>query len=476
MRPRTRSARPRDEQRDLRRAQPSPQEAGDTGETVEADAWPRAIPRGLPNGLQVICAPLEHLHTAHVIVFVRVGSRFEGPDDGGLSHLLEHVLFRGCEAYPSTWALNTAFESCSSGLDAATSRDYTTFEASCEPGAIPRVLELIGAMLSAPLFADVELEKQVIAEELQDELDGSGRDVDVDNIAKMAMFPGPGFGAKIGGRLERVARLQEADCRRWFEAFYGASNIVVSVAGPIDPELVFTAAAATLGALRPGGRRHPPAPVRRRDLPALVHAPNTGSQAEVQLAWASVPEDHPDWPALLMAQRVLDDGSCARLRHRVVDQLGLAYHASAELEAYCDLTVLSVETQTRHGGLLRAVDALLEVVRGLREAPVPDVEFARVRGRLAFELASVRDSPGNVAYWFGLQNLYAGADGLESRARRIAQVTSGAVHEACRRHLDERQLQLTVVGDLDPLDRAALRRRVHRMRQGAGAARPPGST
>ena len=431
--------------------------------------WPVPVRRTLANGLRALTVPLPHLHTAHVLLFVRVGSRLESLDESGLSHLLEHVLFRGCAAYPSTYALNTAFESCSTGLDAATSRDFTTFEASCAPKNVPRVLELIGAMMSAPTLTDVEVEKQVIEEELQDELDSTGRDVDCDNLAKLALFPGPGLGAKIGGRLRKIEGYDEHDCKRWCAQHYTGLNMVCAVAGPVDAEATLDAIAGALGGLPPGEAQALAAPVMRSDLPALEYVRHAGSQTDLQLAWATVAETHPDWPALLFAQRVLDDGSSARLRHRVVDQLGLAYHAGSELEIYQGVSVLAVETQTRHSMVIRTLDALLEVIAAMGTDEVDAHEFERVRSRVAFELTSVRDAPATAAYWFGLQELQQGADTPAERAVRLARVTPAEVREAWARHIVMGQAQLTVVGDLSPLDRAALRRRLHRLR-GAGRA------
>jgi len=426
--------------------------------------WPAPVTRTLDNGLKALAVPLAHLHTAHVMLFVRVGSRFEPLDDNGLSHLLEHVLFRGCAAYPSTYDLNTAFESCSTGLNAATTRDFTFFEAGCAPRDVGRVLELLGAMMSAPTFEGVEVEKQVIAEELQDELDSTGRDVDCDNLAKLSMFPGPGVGPKIGGRLKRIERFTEDDCRRWFAAHYAGRNMACAVAGPIDPEATLDAIARTLGAL-PAGAVCEPAPVRVRDeLPALEYVRHVGSQTDLQVAWATVDETHPDWAALHFAQRLLDDGSCARLRHRVVDQLGLAYHAGAELEIYQGLSILAVETQTRHTMVTRALDALLEVVSALGAEAPETQEFERIRNRAAYELTSVRDSPGSAAYWFGLHALYGSSDVPETRAERLSRVTPEEVRAAWARHITPERAHLTVVGDLAPLDRAALRRRLHRLR------------
>jgi len=423
--------------------------------------WPEARHQTLDNGLEVVCVPLPHLHLASIVLFVRVGSRFETRDDNGLSHLLEHVLFRGCEAYPDTYALNAAIETIGTGLDAATSRDFTTFEATCLPERVEDMLAIMGAMMTRPLMSGVDVERRIITEELQDEIDARGKDIDVDNLAKLKLFPNQGLGLKVGGTLARIAKLEPADCRRWYERHYTGANMVLAVTGPVAPERIFVAARELFGE-RPRGERLTPAPPRpRQDLPALEFVRNQGSQVDVELTWSLPAEDHPDWPALLLVQRLLDDGTCARLRHRVVDQLGLAYHAGADLEVYDQLTILTIGSQTRPHQVVPLIDAVLETLDALEAEPVPEAELERMRSRLTLELGSVVDSPSSTAYWFGLERLYPAADSLAARHRRAMAVTAAEIHRAVRAHLDRRRCQLTVVGELDPVERATLRRRLH---------------
>lgn len=429
---------------------------------------PTILPRpavdigALDNGLDVVVVPLPHLHVASVVLFVRVGSRYETPPTNGLSHLLEHVLFRGCEAYPDTYLLNSAIERIASGIDAATSRDFTTFEAACVPARVPDVLALMGAMFSAPHLRpeDVAVEQRIIHEELQDELDARGRDIDVDNLAKRHLFGEASIGLKVGGPLARVRQFTAADLRSWFERHYVARNMVLVVSGPVEPAAVRSAAAHTFGGL-PSGEPATPAPARLvATLPDFHHTPHEGSQVDVQLQWVLPPESDPDWPALSMIQRVLDDGTCARLRHRLVDQLGLAYHASADLESHDGLSILTLHTQTRPAQVVAVVDAMLAIIDELATAPPDPDEFERVRGRLALELSSVRDSTSATAFWFGLERLLPGLDGLAVRLARAAAVGADAIPQVAARHLGRTGVLLTIVGDVDPLVRPALRRRV----------------
>ncbi len=434
----------------------TPQNAGETAPATS----PEATIAVLDHGLKVVTTVLPHLSLTSVALFVRVGSRFESPADSGLSHLLEHVLFRGSELYPDTYTLNTAIERVGTGLDAATSRDFTTFEATCLPERMPQMLKILGDMIARPRFVGVDIERRIITEELQDELDQKGRDVDPDNLSKMSLFSGSSMGQKVGGVLARVQRFDEADCRRWHARHYCARNMVLAITGPVDPETVRHAAAEAFATLSEG-EIAVPGPARvRSDLPAFEFTRHTGSQADVLLSWVLPAEDHEDWAALSIAHRILDDGTCARLRHRIVDQLGLAYHASAELETYDGLSILTIATQTRHNQVIPVVDAMFAVVDELAKEPVPITELARMRTRLALELGAVRDSASATGYWNGLHQLYDAADGLASRWRRAIAVTADSLRDAVCKHLDLRLAQLVVVGDLGPVEKATLRRRM----------------
>jgi predicted Zn-dependent peptidase len=421
---------------------------------------PEAVVRTLPNGLRVATTPLPHLGLASATLFVRVGSRYEEVATNGLSHLVEHVLFRGCEAYPDTYQLNAAIESVGSALDAATMPDFTTFDAVCLPERLPELLGLMGAMIGKPLFAGVDVEQRIITEELQDEIDARGRDIDPDNLSKMRFFPGSSMGLKVGGTLASIKRFDEADCRRWHGEHYVAANMVLSVAGPVTVEAVMEAALESFGALPTGELKAPRAATSRADLPAFEFTQNTGTQCDLHLTWVVPVEAHEDWPALQLSQRVLDDGICSRLRHRLVDQLGLAYYAGADLEVYEGVSIFTIATQTRHGQAVAAVDAILEVLGELQGTPPPEEAVRRMKARMELEAAVLRDSVSQTSYWQGLRALQPGIGSLAERWRRASAVTPEAIAVAARAHFDRKRVQLTAVGDLDPMQRAALRHRV----------------
>src|SRR5512143_750330 len=170
----------------------------------------------LDNGLAVTTVALPHLHTAVCGLFVKVGSRFETPTDNGLSHFVEHMLFRGTERYPTSLALNSAIERLGSTLDAQTGRDLTLLQLALEPDHVPAAIELLGELMGRPRFSDIELERALILEEINEDYDEHGVEINAEDIARGIVFDDHPLGQRIIGPRGNVERFTADDVRRHF--------------------------------------------------------------------------------------------------------------------------------------------------------------------------------------------------------------------------------------------------------------------
>src|SRR3954467_2350393 len=206
----------------------------------------------LPNGLRVVTVELPHLHTGMIAAYVRAGSRHEEPAQNGVSHFLEHLFFRGSEGHPDGRAMNALVEDCGGSLNGVTTRDHGYYFSPVHPERLEIPLAVLGDMLARPLFKEIELEREVILEEILDEVDEQGRDIDVDNLAKRALFPDHPLGLKIAGTRESVAALTEADLRAQHERAYGARNLVLACAGPLEHGRILDLAEKHFGGLPQG--------------------------------------------------------------------------------------------------------------------------------------------------------------------------------------------------------------------------------
>lgn len=440
-----------------------------------AAPWPTTTRTVLPSGLTVVTTPLPHLHTVALSVEVGVGSRYETKRTSGLSHLVEHGLFRGCAALPSAVELNAALESVSTGLDAATYRDFTVFEATARPEDLGSALELVGAVLSRPTFEDLAAERRIIGEELRDEVDERGRDVDVDNVARRARFGERGLGLKVGGLPKVIADLTEGRCRAWHAAHYRPGNMAVAVAGPVTHAKVVELVAAAFQALPPGGAVPlPPSPVEAR-VPPLVYVASRGSQASLQLSWTAPGPGARDALALEWAVRLLDDGTAARLRREVVDERSLAYDVSTLMEAHDDVGLLLVDAACSPDNALEVARTSLVSLASLASGGPDASEWRRVRERFALRWEALRDHPEAVAAWASHQARHAPHHTLADRWGAALSVRRDDVARALGEVLASAPPLIAVVGELSPLDRAALRRAVRARPASLGPSRlrPP---
>jgi predicted Zn-dependent peptidase len=402
----------------------------------------------LPNGLTVVTVELPHLHSVSVVMYARVGSRYESQRDNGLSHFLEHMLFRGTERLPDAYVLNHAIEALGGTLYAETGRDYSLYQVSLHPETLVPGLELFGEIFATPAFADVEVERRIVLEEMHEDHDDDGRLINIDDIARLTVWPDHPLGYRITGPYENVERFGPADVRRHFAAHYGARNMVLAVSGAVRRDAVFEVLQRTMGALTPGAAFEVMPPPESQTVARFVYVPREGSQTNVQVLFRAFPETDPDFPALIALGRVIDDGMSTRLHRRVVDELGLAYYVSASLEPFVDAGLYEVDGTCVHGNAPALVREALAVLSRLRDEPPAPAELEKAQRRYRWDLEGSFDDPDAMAGWWGGTELFFGPLSVDAKVERVRKVTPEAVQRVARRLLRPERLTVACVGAL----------------------------
>lgn len=413
----------------------------------------------LDNGLRVVTVSMPHLHSALVSVYARVGSRHERAATNGLSHFLEHMIFRGCDGYEDSTALNGAMEDLGGYLDGFTTRDYSGFQSTVHPRHVSEAAEILGQMFRSPRFDDIEIERSIILEELLDALDERGRQIELDAIAHTLAFEDHPLGQTIEGPRRNVKRFRVDDLHAHRERFYGARNMVVCFAGAIDARKCKRAAERAFGGLfegRPSSEgkapRLPPEPASSR----FVHTDDT--QTRTRLSFRTVCDMHADYPALVLLRRVLDGGLSARLQVELVEKRGIAYEIGADLEVYSDCGLLDFELAVAHRKLAYAYEELGNLLHTIRTEGVSEAELDRVRQRARIGLEMGLDSPGELAHWYGANRLFHEPLSPQARLARLEQVSAKDLTRVARKYLQPRRLTVAAVGGADRPTVAAGRR------------------
>jgi predicted Zn-dependent peptidase len=403
----------------------------------------------LGNGLAVIVAPLPHVHRAHVALYVRVGSRYETPVTNGISHFLEHMLYRGTERLKSAHEVNLAFEELGGYLHASTQTDYGVFSVTLPAESLDAASALFGEVIRSPTFLDIEAEKGIVCEEILEDLDEDGRQVDADNLSRALIYPDHPLGFTITGDEQRVRSFDRPLVEEHHRRHYVAAGSVLVYAGAVDPHHVLSLAERDFGALRTGDPASCPAPVHTQTKPQLLVLPNQSSQTQLRVCFRAVPLHGPDRAALDLLMRVIDDGMSTRLYHRICDDQGLCYDVSAGYEGYEDDGVLDFAAGVQHGRVVRVTSEILAMLSELALRGPTEDEIAKAKRRHAWDVQSLFDSPEELAGFYGLGALWKHPETLEERLSAMTSVTCDQVRDVARLVGTPSRLNVVAVGMLD---------------------------
>lgn len=401
----------------------------------------------LPSGLTVVTIETPHLHSVMLAVYVRIGSRHETARTNGVSHMLEHLFFRGSHRFPDSVRMNAAVEAQGGNLNAVTMRDSSYFYTPTHVDGLETSLEVMGDMLTRPRLTKIETEKRIILEEMLDEVDERGRDIDVDNLSKRVLFEGHPLALKIAGTPESVKELTLADVRRHFARAYVGGNMVVAVSGPVSHRRVKRAVTKAFRHLPSGPRLGEDAPrVLAPTGPRFKYVTLEEAQVEFRLSFPAVHEDHPDAPGLGLLRRVLDDGLSSRLPHNIVEKRGLAYSVGAMIETFHDTGTFEIDGASAPQNLGELFAEVLRTLSTLRAGRITREELERAQRRVGMHLDFLQDSPAELCGWFGGVELYRPADDFAKKKAEFDAVTLGDLKRLARTWLAPERLVAVAVG------------------------------
>jgi predicted Zn-dependent peptidase len=403
----------------------------------------------LDNGLSVVVAPQPQLHRAHVALYVRVGSRYETAQSNGISHFLEHMLYRGTPRLPHAHDVNLAFETLGGYLYAATQVDFGVFSVTLPSETLAETTSLFADVLIDPTFADIEVEKEIVCEEILEDLDDEGRQIDADNLSRQLIYPDHPLGFTITGDEDRVRSFNRTMLTEHHARHYNASNAVLAFSGAIDPDRALDLARQHFSRMPRGEKvtAKPPIHAQKRARFELVE--NVSSQTELRVCFRAVPDRSEMRPAMDMLMRVLDDGMSTRLYHRVCDDKGLCYDVSASYDGYDDDGVLDFAAGVQHTRATVVTGEITALLAELARTGPTEEELTKARRRHGWDTRTMLDSPEDLAGFYASGLLFDRFDTPEERMAKNAAVTREDIRALVDLIAQPDRLNVLAVGLLD---------------------------
>ena len=398
--------------------------------------------RTLSNGLRVLLQPQDHLRSAYFGVWVASGSVFEAGENNGVSHFLEHIVFKGSETR-SALDIAQQTDRLGASVNAYTSKEYTHFYTRALGEHITQAAEILLDVLLHPRLDpnDIETERGVILEEISMCEDDPG-DLCYE-LSESSLFQGSSYALEILGSKESVKAMQPSQFRQQLDRCYTAKRIVVGVSGAFDEAEILALLERTVGLLPPGNAPVYPALSCKQGI-YLKKA--RFEQTHLILSFPGIPVEHPDLYTLQVVLFLLGTGASSRLNQRIREQLGLVYQIDAWAARYLTGGYLAVSLSLSGANQQRALEETCRILRALPQSITED-ELQIAKEKLLSGLVMSREQPHNALVSFGQQLLLKGhivSD--EALLQGIRSVTLPQAKDAAAHYLNLEKAALTAVG------------------------------
>lgn len=402
----------------------------------------------LPNGIKVITEAMPHVRSVSVGVWIGTGSRREPSEQNGISHFIEHMLFKGTSKRTAE-DIARSVDSLGGNLDAFTAKEMVCYNTKVLDEHLPVAMDVLSDLVLNPLFnaEDIEKEKGVILEEIK--MDADNPDYLVHEIFSGNFWKDHSLGRPILGTRDTVRQLNQQTIRDYYSQVYTPENMLVTAAGNLTHDRLVGIVAERFQDVKQAG----PVPVSE---PPATHArialrsKKELEQVHVCLGVPCYSIAHDDRFTCYLLNTVLGGGMSSRLFQNIRERQGLAYSVFSELNPYSDTGCLAVYAGTSLESVRLVVECVLKEFSELKQSPVPAEELRRakdhLKGSLMLGLESTSSRMSNLARQeMHFRRFFS----LDELVESIEAVTADGVQRVAQDFFDPRHVGLTILGNLD---------------------------
>ena len=402
------------------------------------------------SGLRLVSIPMEGTKTATVLVLVGTGSKYETKEINGISHFLEHMMFKGTTKRPGKMDIARELDAIGAEYNAFTGEEYTGYYAKASMEKLDTIMDVVfDIFLNSKLAQeDIDTERGVIVEELNMYRDMPQRYIY--DLFKKLLYGDQPAGWDIAGEKETVMSLKREQFVNYFNTHYVAKNTIIAIAGNVDPEIIKKKAGEYFSAIRDGNLvTKLPVTEKQSESALLIHYKKT-DQTHFLLGFRSCNMYDKRKYALGVLGTVLGGGMSSRLFEEVRDKRGLAYYIGADNDTATDTGYFIVKAGVNNEKVYEAIKVVLDEIRKIKDGGITAEELQRAKDNISGSMALGLEHSDAVA------NAYAGPVLFENKVLtpeeelgKIKKVTLEEVHQVAKDIFDDNKLNLAIIGPFE---------------------------
>ena len=404
----------------------------------------------LPNGLTVITEQMSHIRSVSIGIWLKTGSRDEDSEWNGISHFIEHMVFKGTETR-SAEAIARQVDSIGGNMDAFTAKECICFNIKILDEHLPVAMDVLSDLVLNPVFdgEDIARERGVILEEIK--MDQDNPDYLVHEIFTQSFWRDHALGLPILGTRETVKKFERAVVSRFYEHHFGPGNLVVCAAGNLNHENFVQLAARHFERVK----------ARKNGLTSStpktsfrINLRNKKSLEQVQICIGvpSHPVAHERRYASYILNTLLGGGMSSRLFQNIRERQGLAYSIYSDLNPYRDTGSMCVYAGTSRESAIKVVENVIAEFRNLKSTFVPEEELRRSKDQLKGSLMlSLESSMARMSNLARQEMYYDRFYGLDEIIERIEEVSAEDIQRTAEEFFHSEQIAVTILGNLSGL-------------------------
>jgi len=401
----------------------------------------------LPNGLTLLTEAMPHVRSVAIGVWLKQGSRHETEPQSGVSHFIEHMVFKGTKNRNAE-RIAAEVDSIGGHMDAFTAKEYAAFHLKVLDQHLPLAVEILGDIVLNPLFDAVEMgkEKKVIFEEIN-MVEDTPDDLVMERFTQ-AIWRGHPLGRPILGTKKSVAAFRRDDLSGFFERVYRPANLVVAAAGHLEHGATSALIHRHFGGLAAGRT------LKNGGPPKLVPSIVTRSKKELEqvhlcLGTRACPQSHDDRYPTYILNTILGGSMSSRLFQNVREKRGLAYSISSGVSSYSDAGLMTIYAGTSMDTLDEVINLTVDELRRMRDEAIPEEELRRSKDHLKGSLMLSLESTGSRMNNMARQEIYFGRQfTLDEILERIEAVQAPDVQRIAAQ-IFKGDLAMSVLGNLN---------------------------